>query len=254
MTARPDATTYFDGRTSRYDSHYDASTADGHALRARLAMVLRLLGCGPGSVLDAGMGPGRLCAELESRGWTVSGVDASATMVEAARVRVPSAADRLLRAEIEELPFEDESFDAVAATGVLEYVDVPKALAELTRVLRTGGVAVVSYPNPRALYGIWKSRVWYTGIRTLKRRSGRRQSWMPRGATEIPPERFAALLADAHLRVDATEHTSYLALPTPLDTLLPSLSWRLGRRLEGSGRRTARLLATQVVYAARKTG
>jgi len=199
------------------------------------------------------MGPGRLCAELAARDWTVSGIDASAEMVAAARRRVPGAADRLVQAAIEELPFEDESFDRVAATGVLEYADVPRALSELARVLRPDGVVVVSYPNPRALYGIWKSRVWYGGMRILKRLRPRPQQSMPRGASTIPPERFVGLLADAGLDVSASEPTSYLALPTPLELLLPRLSSRLGRRLEGGGR-TARLFATQIVYAARKTG
>ena len=253
MTARPGAATYFGGRTTLYDSRYDAANADGHSLRARLAVALRLLGGGPGTALDAGMGPGRLCAELAMLRWTVSGIDASAEMVEAARLRLPDAADRLLRAEIEQLPFEDESFDRVAATGVLEYADVPRALAELARVLRTNGVAVVSYPNPRALYGIWKSRVWYGLIRLLKRMLRRPQHWLPRGGSPITPERFVLALEEAGLQVEAVEHTSYLALPTPLDALLPRLTARLGRRLEGSGPRAARFLATQVVYAARKT-
>jgi ubiquinone/menaquinone biosynthesis C-methylase UbiE len=249
---QPDAAAYFDGRTTLYDSRYDAVNADGHALRARLEVALRLLGAGPGTALDAGMGPGRLCAELETRGWTVSGVDASAEMVGAARRRLPNAAARLVQGEIEKLPFESQSFDRVAATGVLEYADVPRALAELARVLRADGIAVLSYPNPNALYGIWKTRVWYRLIRAVKRLLRRPQHWMPRGSGTIVPESFALLLAAAGLRVEAVEHTSYLALPTPLDSLLPRLTSRIGRRLEGSGPRTGRLLATQVVYAARK--
>ena len=92
MTARPDAATYFGDRTALYDGRYEADSADGHALRARMAVVLRLLGDGPGELLDAGMGPGRLCAELEQRGWTVTGVDASEEMVAAARARLPAGA------------------------------------------------------------------------------------------------------------------------------------------------------------------
>lgn len=252
MTTRPDAAAYFDGRTTLYDSRYDALNADGHALRARLEVALRLLGAGPGTALDAGMGPGRLCAELETRGWTVSGVDASAEMVQVARLRLPSAAGRLVHGDIEKLPFDSESFDRVAATGVLEYADAPTALAEIARVLRTDGIAVLSYPNPNALYGIWKTRVWYSVIRASKRLLRRPQHWMPRGGSTIVPERFAVLLDAVGLRVEAIEHTSYLALPTPLDSLLPRLTSRIGRRLEGSGPRTGRLLATQVVYAARK--
>jgi SAM-dependent methyltransferase len=252
MTETPGAAAYFGGRTALYDSRYDAENAEGHALRARLAVTLRLLGSGTGNALDAGMGPGRLCAELDSLGWTVSGIDASAEMVEVARQRLPDAAVRLVRAEIEHLPFEDETFDRVAATGVLEYADVPKALAELARVLRPDGVAVVSYPNPRALYGIWKSRVWYGLIRLAKRLLRRPQHWLPRGGSTIPPERFTTRLEQVGLHVETVEHTSYLVLPTPLEALLPRVTARLGRRLEGRGGLAARLLATQVVYAARK--
>ncbi len=145
MTVRPDAATYFGGRTALYDSRYDALNADGHALRARMACVLRLLGDGPGEILDAGMGPGRLCGELAARGWTVNGIDASDEMVGVARERLPERSSHLQKAKIEALPFGPESFDAVTATGVLEYADVPRALAELVRVLRPGGVAVIHH-------------------------------------------------------------------------------------------------------------
>lgn len=250
--ARSAPAEFWDGEARRYDRYFGGDDADGHALRARLDATLRLVGSGTGRFLDAGMGPGRLCEALARRGWLVAGVDASAAMVELARQRVPAASDRLVQGAIEELPFEAESFDAVAATGVLEYADVRAALGELSRVLRRDGVAVVSYPNPRALYGVWKSRVWYGLVRGLKRVSRRSNRGLPRGGPEIPPERFAALLVEAGLRVEAIEHTGYLVVPTPLDMVLPRLTVRLGRRLEGSGPRWGRRLATQVVYAARK--
>ena len=165
----PSAAAFFGDRAAFYDDRYDLHDADGHALRARMSVALTLVGSGPGQVLDAGMGPGRLCAGLANQGWTVSGVDAADEMVAVARRRLPDAAARLVKAEIEVLPFPDAMFDAVTATGVLEYANVPRALAELARVLRPDGLAVVSYPNPHALYGIWKSRFWYAGIRGAKR-------------------------------------------------------------------------------------
>src|SRR5437867_8308735 len=90
-----------------YDEAYDRADADGHALRARMHAALDEIGPGPGDVLDAGMGPGRLAAELARRGWTVSGVDTADEMVAAARRRLPGSADRLVRAKIEVLPYPD---------------------------------------------------------------------------------------------------------------------------------------------------
>jgi ubiquinone/menaquinone biosynthesis C-methylase UbiE len=254
LTEPPSAAAYFGDRAAFYNDRYDMPDADGHALRARMSVVLALVGNGPGSVLDAGMGPGRLCVELAKQGWTPSGVDAADEMVAVARRRLPDAAARLIRAEIEALPFPDERFDAVTATGVLEYTDVPRVLAEVARVLRPGGLAVVSYPNPSALYGIWKSRVWYTGIRVAKRSLRRPGAAFPRGGGLLSPERFEQLLAGANLLMTAAKHASYLLLPTPLDLAAPRLAMRLGERLERSGPRLAPRLATQIVYAARKTG
>lgn len=255
MTTSPDAAAFFGDWVALYDARYDERSADGHALRARMEVVLGLLGRGPGAVLDAGMGPGRLGAELAARGWTVSGVDAAEEMVEVARKRLAEAAERLVHAELESLPFPDASFDAVAATGVLEYVRVAPALRELRRVLRPGGLAVVSYPNPHALYGVWKSRAWYPAVRSAKRLLRRPGAAFPRGGAPVPPEHFAQLLAEAGLSLGTIAHASYLVVPTPLDLAAPALSARIGERVEGAGGSyRARLLATQVVYAARNLG
>lgn len=247
------AAEYFGGHASTYDGHYERDTPEGHALRARLAAALHLVGDGPGELLDAGMGAGRLVRQAAERGWTVSGVDASTAMVELARTRLPEASARLHVAPIEALPFADESFDAVTATGVLEYSDLPGALAELARVLRPGARAIVSYPNPRALYGIWKTRAWYPVMRSAKRVLRRPSPEMPRGAGERPPEQFTALLAAAGLRPVSSVYTSYLPVPTPLERLAPRAAARLADRLEGRAPRGGRLLATQIVYVARRS-
>jgi len=249
----PAAPAYFGDRAALYDASYDRRDADGYALRSRLAAVLRLAGDGPGEALDVGMGPGRLCGELDARGWTVSGVDAAPEMVEAARRRLPGAAQRLSCARTEELPFPPASFDLVTATGILEYAVLERALAEIVRVLRPGGRAVVSYPNPRALYGIWKTRAWYPSVRAGKRVARRRHPELPRGGDEIPPERFLTVLRSCGLEPVVTVHTSFLTLPTPLERLLPRTTVRIGERCEriGSG---GRLLATQIVYETRVSG
>jgi ubiquinone/menaquinone biosynthesis C-methylase UbiE len=248
--SRPGVGEFFDTKAAGYDTAYDACTADGHALRARMAVALRLLGAGPGRVLDAGMGPGRLLAELVEQGWEASGIDESGEMVALARRRLPGA--RLEQGTIEKLPFPDDSFDAVIATGVLEYADLERALAELARVLSPGGQAVLSYPNRGSAYGLWKTRVFYRAVAIVKRLRGLPASGRPAGSGLVRLERFADLLRAAGLTPEAVEHASFLALPSPLELMLPRLAVRLGERLEGSGPRVGRVLATQLVVAARK--
>ena len=178
-----------------YDSSYDDRR--GRLVRARLATALELLGDGPGRVLDAGMGGGRLVERLASRGWTVSGVDVSESMVDLARRRVPMLADSLVAAPIEALPFQDGSFDAVAALGVLEFTDdLPAVLGELTRVLRDDGLAVVSWPSFKGLYAAWRGGVLYRVARALGRPAP------PPAPNPHGVEQFTVLLRDAGLATE----------------------------------------------------
>ncbi len=244
---------YFGARARTYDDAYDAGGSGEHQLRARMAVVLDLAGSGPGDALDVGMGPGRLCAELARRGWTVSGVDGSQSMVDRARAQLGNnAATRLQRADAGALPFADASFDVVTATGVMEYIrDRSAALGEIVRVLRPGGIAVVSVPNPNALYarsyGPHMAAVdaVYRLLRGTRRPHAVGGGW-------IAPAAFADMLRAAELRVDAVRYAGYLLLPLPFDALFPVLSGRLARRIEGRGPRLGAMLATQIVFAARR--
>lgn len=103
--------------------------------------------------LDVGLGSGFLLAELERRGGRAVGADFSRSILEGIRGRgcgsaAPSSR-RLFQADVESLPFRDETFELVTCLGVLEYLDEDgTALTELHRVLRRGGsmiLAVASY-------------------------------------------------------------------------------------------------------------
>jgi arsenite methyltransferase len=115
----------------------------------RRQLVRDALQCAPGQrVIDIGCGPGFYAAELlEQLGpqGCVVGVDTSAPMLAAAARRCEGRG----RAEFHQapatgLPVADASFDRALSVQVMEYVaDVPAALAEIHRVLRPGGRAVV---------------------------------------------------------------------------------------------------------------
>lgn len=246
--------TLFDKESSHYDRAHDDPL--GFSLRGRIAAVLDLLGDGPGEVLDAGMGPGRLCAELERRGWTATGVDISEQMVELAAERLPHARHRLLQSSIHELGFADASFDAVVATGVLEYLEDPAAgLRELSRVLRPGGTAVVSIGNQRSVQAVWQDYIWYPVVRGLKRALPNMRRPAPyRRPITLRVASLERMMADACLRPVSACHASVAVIPAPLDQALPGLARRLAERLEPPSTPLARSFATQVVLVGRKSG
>ena len=93
-----------------------------------------------GHVLDVATGTGLVAAELVRRGFRVTGVDQSAEMLARARERFGEGVE-LVEASAESLPFPDAAFDHLTVTYLLRYVAEPGAtLAELTRVVRPGGV------------------------------------------------------------------------------------------------------------------
>jgi SAM-dependent methyltransferase len=126
-------------------------------------------------LLEIGLGYGTISQILASRGFDYHGLDIAAGPVEMvryrlanlglddseARVRVGSALD---------IPHEDESFDHVITIGCLHHTgDVPRAVAEVERVLRPGGRAVVMLYNRHSYRQIRMS----VG-RVLRRLRGRR--------------------------------------------------------------------------------
>jgi arsenite methyltransferase len=112
------------------------------------------------SVIDIGCGPGFLCQEMSGSvgdSGKILGVDASASMLGLARKRCADIAwVDLEEAFADSLPASDESFDAAISTQVFEYIeDVPAALAEVHRVLRSGGRTVILATDWRSL--VWRS-------------------------------------------------------------------------------------------------
>lgn len=100
------------------------------------------------SIMDFGCGQGSLLSVL-SESFSVSnlsGCDISDQLCENARIKVPSA--DVCVADLEDLPFKDNSIDCGFATEVLEHMETPvKALKEIHRVLKPNSKLLISLPN-----------------------------------------------------------------------------------------------------------
>jgi SAM-dependent methyltransferase len=105
------------------------------------------------AVLDVGCGAGEMCVEFaETVGaqGRVVGVDPSAAMIDAAHstARGAACAVELHTASVYDLPFADESFDAVRAERVFQHLEDPDAaLREMLRVTRRGGRMLLMDPD-----------------------------------------------------------------------------------------------------------
>ena len=111
-------------------------------------------------VADLACGTGQLCRALGRAGYRTIGVDSAAGMLARAR-----GADRLIRADILDLPLAAASVDGVTSGFALRnVVDIARSIGEMARVVRPGGrVAVVDLAEPRAATR-WIQATWMDGV------------------------------------------------------------------------------------------
>lgn len=107
----------------------------------------------PESILDAACGTGNLAVFLkrhcESRMPDISCVDASAAMLSAAKRKYSDLPAEFAQASLDDpLPFRDKSFDCIVSVNTLYAVRSPdQTLSEFSRVLKPGGMVVLSTPR-----------------------------------------------------------------------------------------------------------
>lgn len=151
-------------------------------------------------VLELGIGTGRIALPVAMAGCRVVGIDLSAEMLRAARVKEGGEALWLVRGDIERLSFADGVFDVTLAVHVLHLArDWRSALAEALRVLRPGGVFIQGrdWRDPQSCAGRLRSKLRETlmdllpGARPPGAGAAIGQALAKRGAT-VEPEVTAA--------------------------------------------------------------
>jgi SAM-dependent methyltransferase len=150
---------YHDATAGEYDEKWaiDLGEVGQAQVRAKLAKALGGLPPEPfGDALEIGAGTGYFTLNMLQAGLIerATATDISAGMLSAlaASARALGVEARAVRAEAEELPFADASFDLVFGHAVLHHVpDLGRAFGEFARVLRPGGV--VAFCGEPSRYG-----------------------------------------------------------------------------------------------------
>ena len=132
-------------RGEQYDRRFEELAAAGQDMHGEAVLIDSY---GPGSVLDAGCGTGRVAIELSRRGHAVVGVDADKSMLAAARVKAPGLA--WVEGDLADpsLAF-DQLFDTVVMAGNVLLFVAPgtegAVIAHMARLLVPGGRCVSGY-------------------------------------------------------------------------------------------------------------
>ncbi|WP_035587202.1 class I SAM-dependent methyltransferase [Hippea jasoniae] len=105
------------------------------------------------SVLDVGCGSGRHTLALLREGFSVTAVDTSETALGILKSLVNNFKEnindklKIMQGDIKNMPFNNNSFDAILCWGVLHYLDteeLKKAIKEMHRILKEGGLLALT--------------------------------------------------------------------------------------------------------------
>jgi len=163
-----------------YDSEYHFQEDVERPHESRIRAILRRLGPLTGKTyFDLGCGAGWAARLARNEGGAarVIGLDFSRTAVELARRHTPQIL--WIQADGTALPVADASVDALHCDGALEHFPDPdKGLAEVARILKRDGRAVILVPNfyvvteqpleLRLTYWGWKRRIESAGLQIIK--------------------------------------------------------------------------------------
>ena len=128
---------------------YDTADGRNYHFHVRRNRVLELLPEQLGRVLDVGCGPGVMTEVVLERGGTFDGVDLSPEMISEANEKFGQLPNvRFAVGNIEAIDAVDNAYDQLICMAVIEYLKTPdKALAEMARVLKPGGIAILTMPK-----------------------------------------------------------------------------------------------------------
>jgi ubiquinone/menaquinone biosynthesis C-methylase UbiE len=219
-------------------SYEDYTRASGEYDRTRVAVGAEIvLGAlangrvplGSTRLLDAGCGTGSYAAAVEPHVGSLTLLDASEDMLSKAREKLADV-DRseFHQGQLQHLPFDDSSFDAVMTNQVLHHIgdteggswtEHEKVFAEYRRVLRPGGVLVVNTCSQLQLgHGYWYYALIPAAVEALRRQ------YAPLSVVELLAAQNELTVTGRFVPVGATiQGPAYFDGAGPL-----SASWRLG--------------------------
>lgn len=154
------AAAYFRDNAARWDSIRSLHVEEGVVERALLeGLGLDMPEAEPiADLLDIGTGTGRILELVAGRVGTATGIDLSREMLGLARARLERAGlpqCTVRHGDMYQLPWPENSFDAITIHQVLHYAEDPaQAVAEAARVLRPGGRIVIADFAPHRLVSL----------------------------------------------------------------------------------------------------
>ena len=204
-------------------------------------------------MLDVGCGPGVMVEYALDHDYEFVGLDISEEMIRECESRFDGQSGvGFVVGDVEDLEWEDATFDVVVAMGLVEYLhDDSMAIREMVRVLKPGGTLVVSFPNWWSPFRIWDRLLGRRMERVLDKLR-RRTIRPPVSHTEYVERKARNSLESSGLHVTDTVYYNFKLFLFPFNRLLPGVNVAVSRIAERFCRGKLRFLGTGFIVKAKK--
>jgi ubiquinone/menaquinone biosynthesis C-methylase UbiE len=151
----------FQRYAQKYEKESQISGWSDHGLSRRVATFERALDsthlASNALIVDLGCGAGTYCRFLSRKGFRIIGLDYSFPMLKRTQKLQGDQEIQFLNGEAYNLPFSNQSVDAVVCIGVLQTLtDEKKGIREIHRILRPGGICFIDGINALGLNELFK--------------------------------------------------------------------------------------------------
>ncbi|MBL4734487.1 MAG: class I SAM-dependent methyltransferase [Flavobacteriales bacterium] len=243
---------YYEEEAEKYEKEFYRSESDYPTLRIRHNYILEMVNSLslPSSprILDIGCGTGEMVRDLMSPERQIYGLDISPNMIKiaqekCAKPKVEKCEVSLGTGDIENLAFDDQSFDLVICSGVIEYLkDDNASLKELKRVIKPEGYLIINVTNKFSVRkwtaplveSLKSNRVVYSSMNFVKEsilKKGKLHHFPFKPRVHSPKAFDLQLLAKGFVKLEH-RYFDFAILPAPLDTIFGVITDPMKRYLE----------------------
>lgn len=263
---------YYEKEAFDYDKEFYINEGKYPTLRYRHNYILQMLSEidieGNAKILDVGCGPGEMVKDLVKFNRKIYGIDIADEMVKIAKERISNEFKNssnviLSQGDIENLQFENNFFDIIICSGVVEYLkDDITWLQEIKRTLKINGYLIINITNKYSIRRwtapiiefIKSNKTVYQFLNLFKEKVLKKGKlhYFPFEPRTHSPKGFDKFMSKNNFKKIKHNYFDFALFPAPFDTLLGFIIIPIRKYMEKFSGRNMKLNGTGYIVLYKK--